>query len=64
VIASVRAFLDRTPVPVTRATLAPGYIGFYLVEVQLPAVVNSGPAELYITAGDQESNRVALLLER
>jgi uncharacterized protein (TIGR03437 family) len=61
--ADVRAFLDRTPVTVTRATLAPGYIGFYLVEVQLPAVVNAGPAELYLSAGGQESNRVPLLIE-
>jgi hypothetical protein len=39
------------------AALAPGYIGFYLIEVQLPALVNAGPAELYITADGQESNR-------
>ncbi len=46
VIAPVRVYLDRVPVDVTRATLAPGYIGFYLIEIQLPALVNSGPAEL------------------
>jgi uncharacterized protein (TIGR03437 family) len=63
VVAEVRAFLDRTPVQVTRATLAPGYVGFYVVEVQLPAAVNAGQAELYITAGGQESNRVSLLIE-
>lgn len=64
VIAPIRAFLDRVAVPVTRATLAPGYIGFYVIEVQLPAVVNAGQAELYITAGGQESNRVQLTLEQ
>lgn len=63
VIAPVTAFLDRTPIQVTRATLAPGYIGFYLIEVQLPALVNAGPAELYIRAGGQDSNRVPLHLE-
>ena len=63
VVASVTAFLDRAPVEVTRATLAPGYIGFYLVEVQLPAVVNAGQAELYIAAGGQESNRVQITIE-
>jgi uncharacterized protein (TIGR03437 family) len=60
VIAKVRAYLDREPVEVTRATLAPGYIGFYLVEVQLPAVVNAGPGELYLEADGIESNRVRI----
>jgi uncharacterized protein (TIGR03437 family) len=63
VIAAVKAYLDRTPIVVTRATLAPGYIGFYVVEVQLPAVVNAGQAELYISAGGQESNRVQVTVE-
>ena len=63
VAASVKAYLDRVPVQVTRAALAPGYIGFYLIEVQLPALVNAGPAELYITADGQESNRVQVVLE-
>lgn len=63
VAAIVKAYLDRVPVQVTRAALAPGYIGFYLVEVQLPALVNAGPAELYITADGQESNRVQVVLE-
>jgi uncharacterized protein (TIGR03437 family) len=63
VAATVRAYLDRVPVTVTRAVLAPGYVGFYLVELQIPAVVNSGPAELYIAADGQDSNRVQILLE-
>ena len=63
VTAPVRAALDRVPLEVTRATLAPGYAGFYLVEVQLPAIVNAGPAELYLTVGGQESNRVQIVLE-
>ncbi|HEY1341323.1 MAG TPA: hypothetical protein VGF59_27625 [Bryobacteraceae bacterium] len=64
VIANVRAFLDRTPVQVTRATLVPGYVGFYLIEVQLPSIANAGTAELYISADGQESNRVQLVIER
>jgi len=48
---------------VLSATLAPVYVGLYLVEIQLPAVVNAGPAELYITADGQESNRVSIQLE-
>jgi uncharacterized protein (TIGR03437 family) len=63
VAASVKAYLDRVPVQVTHAALAPGYIGFYLIEVQLPALVDAGPAELYITADGQESNRVQVVLE-
>ncbi|HUS06448.1 MAG TPA: hypothetical protein VMZ52_09140 [Bryobacteraceae bacterium] len=63
VIAPVRLYLDREPLPVTRATLAPGYIGLYLLEVQLPSIVNSGPAELYIESDGQQSNRVQVYLE-
>ncbi len=63
VLAPVKAFIDRAPVEVTRAVLAPGYVGFYLVELQLPAIVNAGPAELYLAADDQTSNRVRIYLE-
>jgi uncharacterized protein (TIGR03437 family) len=63
VVAPIRAFLDRTPLQVTRATLVPGYIGFYLIEVQLPPIVNAGTSELLITADAQESNRVPLTIE-
>ncbi len=63
VAATIKAYLDRAPVQVTRATLAPGYIGFYLIELQLPAIVNAGPAELYVSAEGQESNRVQIVLE-
>ncbi len=63
VLAQVRAFLDGEPLEVTRAVLAPGYVGLYLVEVQLPAVLNRGPAELLIQAEGQPSNRVRVSLE-
>ena len=62
VVAPVSAYLDGQPLQVTRATLAPGYIGFYLIEVQLPPITNLGTSELYISAGGQESNRVVLTL--
>jgi uncharacterized protein (TIGR03437 family) len=61
--ATVRAFLDRVPVEVVRATLAPGYTGFYLVEIELPSLVNFGPAELYLEAAGQPSNRVRVYIE-
>jgi uncharacterized protein (TIGR03437 family) len=63
VAAQVHAYLDGGPVEVTQATLAPGYIGFYLIEVQLPKIVNMGPAELYVEAEGQQSNRVRLYIE-
>ena len=63
VVARVRAWLDRNPVEVTRAVLAPGYVGFYLIEIELPKIVNYGPAELYIEADGRESNRVRLYIE-
>jgi uncharacterized protein (TIGR03437 family) len=62
VAAKVQAYLDRGEVPVARATLAPGYIGLYLVEVQLPAIANYGAMELHVTADGQESNAVQLVM--
>lgn len=63
VVVPVRAYIDRQPVEVTRATLAPGYVGLYLVEFEVPTIVNRGPAELYLEAARQTSNRVQLWLE-
>lgn len=63
VIAKVRAWLSGAPLEVSRAVLAPGYVGFYLVEIEIPPIVNYGPSELYIDAGGRESNRVRLVIE-
>lgn len=63
VVAPVRAYLDRAAVEVTQAVLAPGYVGLYLVEIQLPAIVNAGPAELYLDTESQQSNRVRIWIE-
>jgi uncharacterized protein (TIGR03437 family) len=63
VVAPVEAYLDRAPVEVTRAVLAPGYVGLYLVEVQLPVLVDAGAAELYIASGSQQSNRVRIWMQ-
>jgi uncharacterized protein (TIGR03437 family) len=63
VVASVRAFLDGKPLQVTRATLAPLFIGFYVVEIQLPSITNAGASVLHISADGQESNRVQLVIE-
>jgi uncharacterized protein (TIGR03437 family) len=61
--APVFVFLDRIPIEVERATLAPGYVGFYLVEFFVPDIVNTGPAELYIESGGNQSNRTRIYLE-
>jgi uncharacterized protein (TIGR03437 family) len=63
VVAAVKAYVDRVPAVVTRATLTPGYIGLYIIELQLPELVNAGPADLYVTANGQESNHVRIYLE-
>lgn len=63
VAAPVQAFLDGAPLQVTRATLAPGHIGFYLVELQLPSITNAGMSELHLNVGSHESNRVRIWIE-
>ena len=60
---TVTAFLDGRPLEVTQAVLAPGYVGYYLVEVQIPSIVNRGANEFRIVMNGEESNRVKLYLE-
>jgi len=64
VVAAVHAYLDGLPVEVTRASLAPGYVGFYLIEIQVPRIADTGPAELYLEAEGQQSNRVRIYVEQ
>ncbi len=65
VAAAVHAYLDGSPVEVTQASLAPGYIGFYLIEIQIPRIANPArPTELYLEAEGQQSNRVRLYVEQ
>lgn len=63
VAGNVRVYLDRAPVEVTRAELAPGYVGFYLVEIAVPKISNYGPAELYLDVDGASSNRVRVYIE-
>jgi uncharacterized protein (TIGR03437 family) len=63
VAGTVTAFLDGHPIEVNRATLAPGYVGYYTVELQIPAIVNRGASELRLVMNGAESNRVKLYLE-
>jgi uncharacterized protein (TIGR03437 family) len=63
VVASIKVFLDGAPLQTTQATLVPDFVGFYLIEVQLPSIVNAGTSVLSIAADNQESNKVPLFLE-
>ncbi len=63
VAGTVHAFLDRIPVEVTQAALAPGYVGFYLIEIKVPKIVNYGPAELQIDVSGVPSNPVRVYIE-
>ncbi|MEP7353297.1 MAG: hypothetical protein ABI824_08730 [Acidobacteriota bacterium] len=64
VVAPVTAYLDREPLAVKRAIYAPGMIGVYLVEVEIPVLINQGIAELHIEAGGQASNTVRIFILR
>ena len=63
VTGSVTAFLDGRQVEVKRASLAPSYVGYYLVELQIPSIVNRGASEFRLVMNGEESNRVKLYLE-
>ena len=63
VAATVGVFVDGQPMEVTRAVLAPGYIGFYLIEVRLPKIIDYGPAELYLLVDGHASNRVQVYIQ-
>lgn len=62
VIAALRATLDGAALEVVRAALAPGLIGYYLVEVQLPEFLDSGSSALSVEAAGLPSNSVRLYL--
>lgn len=61
VAAPLRAYLDGVEAAIERATLAPGYIGYYLVEVRLPGSLPAGVLELTIEASGERSNGVRLI---
>jgi uncharacterized protein (TIGR03437 family) len=61
VVGKVMAFLDGVPVEVTRATLAPGYVGYYMVELQLPNLVNRGANELTLVMNGERADSVGSL---
>ena len=64
VIAQVSATLDGSPAKVLSAQLAPGFVGIYVVEVQIPPAANAGALELAISADGRSSNAVTLVAGR
>jgi uncharacterized protein (TIGR03437 family) len=58
VVAAVRVLVDGLPATVARSVLAPGYVGFYLVEFDAPQFLNAGVAEITVEAAGQLSNPV------
>ena len=60
VVVPVQVTLDGVQAKVARAILAPGYIGYYLVEFDAPEILNSGVSEVVLEAAGQASNRVRI----
>ncbi|MEO8099871.1 MAG: hypothetical protein ABI811_19390 [Acidobacteriota bacterium] len=63
VVEPVTVYLDREPVEVLRAVLAPASIGMYLVEIEVPVLINYGMADIYLQVGGRESNHVRVYIE-
>jgi uncharacterized protein (TIGR03437 family) len=61
-LAGLRVFLDGVPMTVVRSVLAPGYVGFYLVEFDAPEFLDSGVAEIVIEGAGQTSNAVRVYM--
>ena len=61
-IAPVSARLDNKPVPVLSSHLASGYIGIYVVEVEMPTDTATGNGLLSLSAAGRTSNQVRLFL--
>ena len=59
----VKAYLNGAPLRVISSTLAGGYIGTYMIEVELPSVLNAGTAELVLEVGGRTSNTVRIYTE-
>ncbi len=60
VLAPVRVWFNGQTLEVLRSELAAGYVGFYLLEVKLPLIVDRGVAPLAVEAGSRMSNTILL----
>ena len=59
----VRAYLNGIPLRVVSSALAGGYIGTYIVQTEIPAVLNFGVGELTLEVGGRLSNAVRIFTE-
>ena len=59
-VASVSATLNGLPVSVFAAELAGGYVGTYVVEVELPLAIPPGVGQLVLSVEGKNSNSVAV----
>jgi uncharacterized protein (TIGR03437 family) len=59
----VRAYLNGVPLKVVSSGLAGGYIGTYMVQAEIPAVLNFGVGELALEVGGRLSNVVRIFTE-
>lgn len=62
--AEVKVTISGVPLEDVEAVLAPGYVGFYLIEARLPAMLDAGPAELRVVALGSASSPVRVYVER
>ncbi|MBA3972879.1 MAG: hypothetical protein C0504_01520 [Candidatus Solibacter sp.] len=64
VAAEVKVLIDGVALEDVEARLAPGYVGFYLIEARLPVMMDAGPAELRVEAGSSASGPVRVYVEQ
>jgi len=57
------AYIGATPVTPSYSGLAPGFVGLYQVNVQIPAGLSSGTLPLVITSGNAFSNEVKIAVQ-
>src|ERR1035437_2357786 len=57
------AYIGATPVTPSYSGLAPGFVGLYQVNVQIPAGLPSGTLPLVITSGNAFSNEVKIAVQ-
>jgi uncharacterized protein (TIGR03437 family) len=62
-VSPVRAYLNGMPLKVLSAALAGGYIGTYVVQAELPAVLEYGAGELALEVGGRLSNTVRIFTQ-
>tara|TARA_B100001123_G_scaffold448368_2_gene609227 strand:+ start:117871 stop:119901 length:2031 start_codon:yes stop_codon:yes gene_type:complete len=60
VLEKIQVYLDDIPLRVISATLAVGYIGTYVVDVEVPFLSTARRGDLFLEAANKRSNRVRI----